>query len=213
MIYEHYNCGLDKYSYMIDMSVMTEIEERTEAPPPAMPPAVAEFVLQWGELGKQWGVSRSVAQIHALLYLSDTPLTAEVIADRLAMARSNVSTSLRELLDWKLIRRVPLMGDRREHFAAEQDIWVMVTRIAAGRKAREIDPAEAALKQCSAMADGDTTISEGARARLDAMLAFVTTMASWHDQMLHVPTPVLMALIKMGTGVTKLAGLAGKRKE
>lgn len=196
---------------------MTEIEERIETPAltqsPALPPAVAEFVLQWGELGKQWGVSRSVAQIHALLYLSDTPLTADVIADRLAMARSNVSTSLRELLDWKLIRRVPLMGDRREHFAAEQDIWAMVTRIAAGRKAREIDPAEAALKQCSALADGDSSISAGARARLDAMLAFVTTMSSWHDQMLDVPTPMLMALIKMGTGVTKLAGLAGKRKE
>ncbi|MEQ1687527.1 MAG: MarR family transcriptional regulator [Sphingopyxis sp.] len=174
---------------------------------------MAEFVLQWGELGKQWGVSRSVAQIHALLYLSDHPLTAETIAERLSMARSNVSTSLRELLDWKLIRRVPLMGDRREHFAAEQDIWAMVTRIAAGRKAREIDPAEAALTQCSALAERDPTISTGARERLDAMLAFVTTMSAWHDQMLGVPPPVLMALIKMGVGVTKLAGLAGKRKE
>ncbi|MEQ1510377.1 MAG: MarR family transcriptional regulator [Sphingopyxis sp.] len=200
---------------------MTEIREKT-APPPASPPAsvsvslsraVAEFVLQWGELGKQWGVSRSVAQIHALLYLSDHPLTAEAIAEALAMARSNVSTSLRELLEWRLVHRVPLMGDRREHFAAEQDIWAMVTRIAAGRKAREIDPAEAALKQCSALADGDASISDGARARLDAMLGFVTTMSSWHDQMMTVPTPVLMALIKTGTGVTKLAGLAGKRKE
>lgn len=178
-----------------------------------MPPAVSQFILQWGELGKQWGVSRSVAQIHALLYLSDHPMTAETIAETLAIARSNVSTSIRELLDWKLIRRVPIMGERREHFSAEQDVWQMVTRIAAGRKAREIDPAETALKQCSALAQGDPTISTGARERLNAMLAFVSTMSAWHDQMLGVPAPMLMALIKMGAGVTKLAGLAGKRKE
>lgn len=177
-----------------------------------MPPAVAEFVLQWGELGKQWGVSRSVAQIHALLYLADAPLTAEVIAEQLVMARSNVSTSLRELLDWKLIRRVPVLGDRREHFSAEQDIWAMVTCIAAGRKAREIDPAEAALTQCTTLAADDPTISAGAKARLDAMLDFVTTMSRWHDQMLGVPKPALMTLIKMGSGVTRLLGLIGGGK-
>ena len=191
---------------------MTEITEQVERVAP-LPAAVAEFVLQWGDLGKQWGVSRSVAQIHALLYLADAPMTAETIAEQLVMARSNVSTSLRELLDWKLIRRVPVMGDRREHFAAEQDIWAMVSCIAAGRKAREIDPAEAALKQSTAMAADDPAISAGARARLDAMLDFVTTMSRWHDQMLGVPKPALMALIKMGDGVTRLLGLAGRKKE
>jgi DNA-binding transcriptional regulator GbsR (MarR family) len=191
---------------------MTEITETDERVAP-LPPAVAEFVLQWGDLGKQWGVSRSVAQIHALLYLADAPMTAEAIAEQLVMARSNVSTSLRELLDWKLIRRVPVMGDRREHFAAEQDIWTMVNCIAAGRKAREIDPAEAALRQSTALAADDPAISAGARERLDAMLDFVTTMSRWHDQMLGVPKPALMALIKMGDGVTRLLGLAGRKKE
>ena len=191
---------------------MTEITEQVERVA-TLPRAVSDFVLQWGDLGKQWGVSRSVAQIHALLYLSDVPMTAETIAEQLVMARSNVSTSLRELLDWKLIRRVPVMGDRREHFAAEQDIWAMVTCIAAGRKAREIDPAEAALKQSTALAADDAAISAGARARLDAMLDFVTTMSRWHDQMLGVPKPALMALIKMGDGVTRLLGLAGRKKE
>ena len=191
---------------------MTEITETDERVAP-LPPAVAEFVLQWGDLGKQWGVSRSVAQIHALLYLADAPMTAEAIAEQLVMARSNVSTSLRELLDWKLIRRVPVMGDRREHFAAEQDIWTMVNCIAAGRKAREIDPAEAALRQSTALAADDPAISAGARERLDAMLDFVTTMSRWHDQMLGVPKPALMALIQMGDGVTRLLGLAGRKKE
>src|SRR3982750_2519472 len=110
---------------------MTEISEKS-------PAAVERFVLHWGDMGGQWGVNRSVAQIHALLYLSDRPLTAEAIADTLGMARSNVSNSLRELLAWKLVRRAPLLGDRRDHYEAETDLWEMVTRIAQGRKEREI---------------------------------------------------------------------------
>ena len=117
---------------------MTEINDNTEP----LPPSVTRFVLHWGDLGSQWGVNRSVAQIHALLYLSEQPLPAEVIADRLGLARSNVSNSIKELLNWGLIHRVPVLGDRRDHYAAETDIWEMVTRIAKGRKAREIDPAE-----------------------------------------------------------------------
>jgi DNA-binding transcriptional regulator GbsR (MarR family) len=136
-------------------------------------------------------------------------MTAEEIADALAMARSNVSNSIKELLGWRLIHRVPVLGDRRDHFAAETDVWEMVTRIAAGRKAREIDPAEAALKSCTAAAAHDPAISDTARARLDAMLDFVTTMSRWHDQMLGVPKPALMALIKMGAGVTRLVNWVG----
>lgn len=185
---------------------MSETTARVET----LTPAIAEFVLQWGELGKQWGVSRSVAQIHALLYLAEVPQTAEDIAEQLGMARSNVSTSLRELIDWKLIHRVPLMGDRREHFAAETDVWQIVTCIAQGRKAREIDPAQAALMRCAAMAESDPAIRPGARHRLEAMLAFVTTMSRWHDRMMRVPKPTLMALIKMGSGVTRLLGRSKK---
>jgi DNA-binding transcriptional regulator GbsR (MarR family) len=120
---------------------MTEITSESK-----LPPAVEQFILHWGDMGNQWGVNRSVAQIHALLYLSERPLTAEEIADTLGMARSNVSNSLRELTSWKLIRRVPVLGDRRDHFEAETDLWEMVTRIAQGRKEREIDPAAAALR-------------------------------------------------------------------
>lgn len=183
---------------------MTEIADETEI----LPAPIAQFILHWGDLGGQWGVNRSVAQIHALLFLSEGPLTAEDIAGSLTLARSNTSNSLKELLSWRLIRRVPIMGDRRDHFAAETDIWEIVTRIAAGRKAREIDPAEAALKSCLAQAEADCDVSAEAKARLQAMLDFVVTMSRWHDQMLAVPKPVLMQLIKMGAGVTKLAGMA-----
>ena len=171
---------------------------------PELPAAVERFVLHWGDMGGQWGVNRSVAQIHALLYLSERPLTAEAIADTLGMARSNVSNSLRELIGWKLIRRAPVLGDRRDHYEAETDLWQMVTRIAQGRKEREIDPAAAALRACRAEAQDDPKVSPVARRRLAEMEEFVGTLNRWYDQMLGVPAPKIMALIRMGAKVVNL---------
>lgn len=171
-----------------------------------LPPAMTRFILHWGDLGSQWGVNRSVAQIHALLYLSEQPLNAEEIAETLGLARSNVSNSIKELLSWQLIHRVPTLGDRRDFFAAETDIWEMVTRIAKGRKVREVDPAEAALKAATAEADADAAVSKVARERLHAMLDFVTTMSRWHDEMIRMPKSTLMTFIKMGSKVTRFLG-------
>ena len=126
-----------------------------------LPPAIEHFVVHWGEMGSAWGVNRSVAQIHALLYLGDAPLTADDIAAQLAMARSNVSVSLRELLGWSLIRRVHAMGDRRDYYEAEADMFEMVRRIAQGRKAREIDPALTVLRACVSEAKADQRVSAG----------------------------------------------------
>lgn len=177
-----------------------------------LPAAVERFILHWGDMGGQWGVNRSVAQIHALLYLSERPQTAEEIADTLGMARSNASTSLRELLSWKLIRRVPMLGDRRDHYEAETDLWEMVTRIAQGRKEREIDPAAAALRACLAEAERDPRISKTARARLQEMESFITTVNRWYDQMLGVPAGKIMALMRMGSKVAGLVGLGRREK-
>lgn len=185
---------------------MTEISEALN-----LSPAVAKFVLHWGDLGSQWGVNRSVAQIHALLYISETPLTAETIANTLGLARSNVSNSLKELLGWRLVERAPVMGDRRDHYTAESDIWEMAIRIAEGRKTREIDPAEAALRACTQAAANDPAVTPAATKKLAAMLDFVTTMSRWHDEMLRVPKPALLALIKMGAGVTRLLGWGAKK--
>ena len=121
---------------------MTEITDKSGK----LPETVERFILHWGDMGGQWGVNRSVSQIHALLYLSERPLTAEDIADALGLARSNVSNSIRELMAWDLIRRVPVKGDRRDHFEAETDLWEIALRIAAVRKEREIDPAVDALQ-------------------------------------------------------------------
>lgn len=176
-----------------------------------LPPAVKKFVLHWGEMGAVWGTNRSVGQIHALLYLSDKPLTAEELADTLGLARSNVSNSLKELQGWGLIRRVHMMGDRRDHFAAETDLWEMVTRIAEGRKAREIDPALATLKDCLDEAKGDRAMSKTTRQRIAEMHDFVALVDVWAGQMRRVPRAKLHLLLRLGAAIVRyIPGRTGK---
>ncbi|HSG33076.1 MAG TPA: MarR family transcriptional regulator [Sphingomonadaceae bacterium] len=183
---------------------MTEIFKSEER----LPPAVEQFILRWGDLGGQWGVNRSVAQIQALLFLSERPLTAEDIAERLGMARSNVSNSLKELFNWKLVRKVPVLGDRRDHYEAESDLWQMATKIAQGRKEREIDPMVAAIGDAMADID-DPQISPIVRKRLESMHEFVSTVDRWYQQMLNVPPSQIMSLIRLGSSVVGLLKLAG----
>ncbi len=172
--------------------------------PKTLRPAVERFVLKWGDMGSAWGVNRSVAQIHALLYISDHPLTAEDIADQLAIARSNVSNSLKELTSWGLVRRVPVRGDRRDHFEAEAEIWDIVTRIAEGRKAREIDPVVATLKSCLDEAHSDKAVPEIVRRRLHDMLEFTAAADRWFGQVLSLPRGKLKVLLKLGAKVAAL---------
>ena len=175
-----------------------------------LPPAVEVFVLRWGDLGGQWGVNRSVAQIQALLLLSERPLTAEDIADKLGMARSNVSNSIKELLNWKLVTRVPVLGDRRDHFVAETDMWQMASKVAQGRKEREIDPMVAAIHAAMEQAD-DPRISAEVRARLHNMNSFITTVDTWYNQMIHVPPQQIMRLIRLGAKVVSLLNFVGRK--
>jgi DNA-binding transcriptional regulator GbsR (MarR family) len=181
---------------------MTEISDSAEA----LPPAMQRFILHWGDMGDQWGVNRSVAQIHAFLYLAEAPRTAEDIADALDLARSNVSNSLKELQAWRLVRRVPMLGDRRDHFEAETDLWEVVARIAEGRKAREIDPVHAALIACVDDARADPRVGRVALGRLLAMLEFVTTLVRWYEQMIRLPRSQIAGLIKLGGKVAALLG-------
>lgn len=174
-----------------------------------LPPAVQRFVLHWGEMGAVWGTNRSVGQIHALLYLSDKPMTAEELADTLGLARSNVSNSLKELIGWNLIRRVHVMGDRRDFYAAETDLWEMVTRIAEGRKAREIDPTLDMLRACLAEANGDRFMSATSRQRIASMHEFVTMLDAWAAEMRRVPRSQLSLLMKLGSAIVRL--LPGRR--
>ena len=186
---------------------MTETTDKSDL----LPEAVRRFVLEWGNLGERWGVNRSVSQIHALLYASKTPLAAEEIADSLGIARSNVSNSLRELQSWNIIRSVPVLGDRRTFYTAETDLWNLVSRIAAGRKARELDPAAAALRQCVEMTRDDGSVDPVVQLRLREMLDFVERLGRWYDQMIVLPRSKITALMTLGSGIARLLDRSGRK--
>ncbi len=169
-------------------------------------PTMERYILHWGEMGTKWGVNRSVSQVHALLYLAEGPLSAEEIADTLGMARSNVSTSLKELLSWSLITRTHVLGDRRDHFEAKLDVWDMLTAIAAGRKAREIDPTLTMLRQCVMESEADKATPPHVRERIGRMLDFMETLTNWYEQISALNKPTLVALFKMGGKVAKFIG-------
>ncbi|MEM7221088.1 MAG: MarR family transcriptional regulator [Pseudomonadota bacterium] len=173
---------------------------------PPLPEPVERFILQWGDLGSIWGVNRTIAQIHALLYVADKPLNAEDIAATLNVARSNVSNSLKELQGWNLIRRVPIKGDRRDHFEAETDLWEVALRIAAGRKAREIDPIHDVLSECAQQARADDGVSPIARERLAQMDKFVAELSGWYSEMLTLPRGNIASLVKLGARVARALG-------
>ena len=186
---------------------MTEITDTKDK----VPATVRRFILEWGNLGERWGVSRSVSQIHALLYASKEPLASEDIADALGIARSNVSNSLRELQSWNIIRSVPILGDRRTFYTAETDLWALVTRIAAGRKTRELDPAAEALRECVEMSRDDKSVDPVVQLRLREMLDFVERLSRWYDQMIAMPRTSIVTLIKLGGGIARLLDRGGRK--
>ncbi len=198
---------LDKWDAVSYISVMTEITDKSDST------AIRQFILYWGDMGSQWGVNRSVAQIHALLFLSVRPMNAEQISDALGIARSNVSNSLKELVSWKLIRRVPIAGDRREHFVAETDVWEMAMRIAQGRKEREIDPAMKAISECLETAEKEAGLNPDVVVRMQDLQDLLKTTDKWYGQMLGVPKAKLNMMMKMGDKVFSLIKLTGKKSE
>jgi len=162
-------------------------------------------VLHWGEMGTRWGISRTVAQIHALLFVSPRPLTAEEVAETLSVARSNVSTSLRELQAWGLVRVVHILGDRRDHFQALKDVWEMFQLILDGRKRREVDPTLAVLRECVGQGPSASLDAES-RERLLDLLGFFEMTTGWYEQVRRLPRPTLTRFIRMGDRVTRLLG-------
>jgi len=169
-------------------------------------PVMQRYILHWGEMRARWGVNRSVAQIHGLLFLAGKPMNAEEIVETLGIARSNVSNSLKELLGWGLVKMVHLPGDRRDHFEARDDPFDMLMLIAEGRKRREIDPTLEVLAECVAEADGDTQTPPDVTARIKALHGFVGQLDRWYDQMRQVPRPLLMRLLDLGGRIVGLLG-------
>jgi DNA-binding transcriptional regulator GbsR (MarR family) len=164
-----------------------------------------KFILHWGEMGTRWGINRTVAQVHALLYLAAKPLPADEISSTLSVARSNVSTSLRELQGWGIVRVVHVLGDRRDHFETQKDVWEIFRIVAEERKKREIDPTLRVLAECvqEAKASNAEAIT---RERLEAMQEFLTVMAGLADEVLRMPMPALKGVAKLRGKVVTLFG-------
>jgi DNA-binding transcriptional regulator GbsR (MarR family) len=174
----------------------------------ALTKTAREFILHWGEMGSRWGVNRTVAQVHALLYLSAEPLTAEDIAEALSVARSNVSTCLRELQNWQLVHATHQMGDRRDFFSTSHDVWHLFLTVLQQRVEREIEPTIAALDRLAAEARAEKRPE--VTARIASMHAFLQEMHGWYQQMIRLPPNTLRSLVNLGAGVTKW--LPGQRK-
>ena len=183
------------------ISVKTEITDMSE-----LPPIERKFILHWGELGARWGISRTVAQVHALLYLSDRPLNAEEICDTLDLARSNVSTALKELQNWGIVRVAHILGDRRDHFESMKDVFEMFRVIMMERKRREIDPTLVLLREAVAEMEKTKGTGPHVRERLEDMLEFFELANAWSAQVQKTPTPVLLKAVKLGEKVFKLLG-------
>jgi DNA-binding transcriptional regulator GbsR (MarR family) len=163
-----------------------------------------KFILHWGEMGTRWGINRTVAQVHALLYLAPRPLNAEEIAQTLSVARSNVSTSLRELESWRIVKAVHLLGDRREHYESMKDVWEMFRIIVEERKRRELDPTLAILRECVDELPKSQAEDSVTRERLVEMQSFFATMTSWYEEVRLLPSGALRGLVKAKSKIKKL---------
>lgn len=171
-------------------------------------PVMKKFILHWGEMGARWGINRTMAQIHALLFISPEPLDAEAVAAALGVARSNVSTSLRELQAWGVVRVVHVMGQRRDHFQCMKDVWEMFQVILDERKRREIDPTLAILRECLQLAQNARPVDSHTRDRLRDLLGFFETMCDWYGRIRRLPTGAVVKFVKLGGRVKKWLGLA-----
>ncbi len=167
---------------------------------------MTKFILHWGEMGWKWGINRAVAQVHALLMLAPKPLPADEIATTLEMARSNVSTSLKELGGWGLVRTVHVFCDRREHFETLRDVWEMFLIITRERKRRELDPTLAALRACAAEADDGKAEADHTKERIAELVAFLELTGNWADKAAALSPAAAKRLLQLGDKVFRLAG-------
>jgi DNA-binding transcriptional regulator GbsR (MarR family) len=166
-------------------------------------PIRRRFVMHWGEMGSRWGVNRTVAQIHALLFLSGRPMHAEEIAEILQVARSNVSNSLKELQNLNLVRVIHIFADRRDHFETSKDVWELMRTVVRERKSREFDPTLGILKEC--MGDPDyVTEDKDTRKRIEDTYGLMVAMSSWGEEMLRMEPATLMKVMKLGSKIQKL---------
>ncbi len=175
----------------------------------ALSPVEERFILHWGEMGVKWGINRTVAQIHALLFIAPKPLNAEEICDQLGVARSNASNSLKELQNWQIVKVVHVKGDRRDHFESLKDVWDLFRVVLDERKRREIDPTLKLLRECIDQAEKDKETSDYTEQRLRELHGFFETADGWYAQVRKLPVSALTKFLKLGDKAVKLLGLGG----
>ncbi len=190
-----------RYLGLTVFSVLTETNEAMAK----LSSVQQKFILHWGEMGTKWGINRTVAQIHALLFISEKPLNADDLVETLSVARSNVSSSLKELQGWGIIRRVHVMGDKRDHFESMKDVWEMFRVVLDERKKREIDPTIAMLRECVAEAEEET--NEYTEQKLRELAEFFETTTAWYGQVRSWPTTAVTKFVKLGDKIRKLLGI------
>jgi DNA-binding transcriptional regulator GbsR (MarR family) len=173
-------------------------------------PVAETFILHWGKMGARWGINRTVAQVHALLFISKKPLPADQIAATLGIARSNASTSLRELQNWGIVRLVHVLGDRRDHFESMKDVFEMFRVITRERKRREIDPTIEVLRNCICEAGNPKSADPYLRDRLGDLLEFFELADRAYEQMESLPTAALRKLANLGDKGLRMLGLGRK---
>ncbi|EIC21598.1 GbsR/MarR family transcriptional regulator [Thiorhodovibrio frisius] len=167
-------------------------------------PTTEKFILHWGEMGSRWGVNRTVAQIHALLYLAEKSLNAEQISETLGVARSNVSTSLKELQSWGLVKVIHRMGDRRDYFESQKDVWDIFFVISEERKRRELDPTLTLLRECVLEGEADKKTSPVVKERIQETLLFLEQITGWYEQIRKLDPKTLSRLMKLGSKIKNL---------
>lgn len=175
-------------------------------------PAMQNFILHWGDMGAKWGVNRSVAQIHALLHISPEPLTADEICDTLKLARSNVSTALKELQEWKLVKSQRELGDRRDHFTSVRDMFDLVNTVIEGRREREFAPTLAALREVQTEAAQDGTPAR-IQVRIEDTLETMQMFDDWYRDVTRLPRGVQLAALKLGAKIARFLPGGGKKSE
>lgn len=166
-------------------------------------PVTEKFILHWGEMGSQWGVNRTMSQIHALLYIIGKPLNAQEITDTLGVARSNVSNSIKELQHWGLVQKVSILGDRRDHFSTNTDVWELARIIVIERQKRELEPTVQFLQELMDSPEFEHENNE-VKTRIRETQQFVKTVSTWSSEMLKLPTSVLKKILKLGASIKKV---------
>ncbi|BEV71286.1 MULTISPECIES: GbsR/MarR family transcriptional regulator [unclassified Paludibacterium] len=175
-------------------------------------PMAERFVLHFGEMGRHWGMSRSVAQIFALLFVSGRALNADELVEILGISRSNVGAGLKDLAGWRLVHPVPLAGDRREFFAVPEDAWEVLRRLALEKRRRELLPTLEFLGEALRQSAQDGAERQD-QARLRALYDLLDLFCSWFDDVQKLSPQTLERLMRLGSRVSRVLDAGPGRRE